>query len=130
MDLSTTYLGMRLPNPLVVGAGPLGDELDRVRILEDAGASMIVLRSLYEEEITGEQMEQFFSDESYSESFAEAASFAPEPTMALGPDEYLEHLRKVKGAVGIPVMASLNGSTPGGWLSIARLIEEAGADGL
>ena len=130
MDLSTTYLGMRLPDPLVVGAGPLGDELDRVRILEDAGASMIVLRSLYEEEITGEQMEEFFSYESYSESFAEAASFAPEPTLALGPDEYLEHLRKVKSAVRIPVLASLNGSTPGGWLSIARLIEEAGADGL
>ena len=130
MDLSTTYLGMRLPDPHVVGAGPLGDELDRVRILEDAGASMIVLRSLYEEEITGEQMEEFFSYESYSESFAEAASFAPEPTLALGPDEYLEHLRKVKSAVRIPVLASLNGSTPGGWLSIARLIEEAGADGL
>jgi dihydroorotate dehydrogenase (fumarate) len=130
MDLSTTYLGMQLPDPLVVGAGPLGDELDRVRILEDAGASMIVLRSLYEEEITGEQMEEFFSYESYSESFAEAASFAPEPSLALGPDEYLEHLRKVKSAVRIPVMASLNGSTPGGWLSIARLIEEAGADGL
>ena len=130
MDLSTTYLGMRLADPLVVGAGPLGDELDRVRILEDAGASMIVLRSLYEEEITGEQMEEFFSYESYSESFAEAASFAPEPTLALGPDEYLEHLRKVKSAVRIPVLASLNGSTPGGWLSIARLIEEAGADGL
>jgi dihydroorotate dehydrogenase (fumarate) len=130
MDLSTTYLGMRLPDPLVVGAGPLSDELDRVRSLEDAGASMIVLRSLYEEEITGEQMEEFFTYESYSESFAEAASFAPEPSLALGPDEYLEHLRKVKSAVGIPVMASLNGSTPGGWLSIARLIEEAGADGL
>jgi dihydroorotate dehydrogenase (fumarate) len=130
MDLSTRYLGMQLPDPLVVGAGPLGDELDRVRILEDAGASMIVLRSLYEEEITGEQMDEFFSYESYSESFAEAASFAPEPSLALGPDEYLEHLRKVKSAVRIPVMASLNGSTPGGWLSIARLIEEAGADGL
>ena len=130
MDLSTTYLGMRLPDPLVIGAGPLSDELDRVRMLEDAGASMIVLRSLYEEEITGEQMEGFFTYESYSESFAEAASFAPEPTLALGPDEYLEHLRKVKSAVSIPVMASLNGSTHGGWLSISRLIEEAGADGL
>jgi len=130
MDLSTTYLGLRLRDPLVVGAGPLGDELDRVRVLEDAGASLIVLRSLYEEEITGEQMDAFFNYESYSESFAEAANFAPEPELALGPDEYLEHLRKIKNAVGIPVMASLNGVTPGGWLSFARQIEQAGADGL
>jgi dihydroorotate dehydrogenase (fumarate) len=130
MDLSTTYLGLRLPHPLVVGAGPLGDELDRVRALEDAGVSLIVLRSLYEEEITGEQMDAFFNYESYSESFAEAANFAPEPALALGPDEYLEHLRKIKNAVAIPVMASLNGVTPGGWLSFARQIEQAGADGL
>ena len=89
-----------------------------------------MLRSLYEEEITGEQMDAFFSAESYSESFAEADSFAPEPELALGPDEYLEHLRKVKNAVRIPVMASLNGVTPGGWLSFARQIEQAGADAL
>jgi len=130
MDLSTTYLGLRLPHPLIVGAGPLGDELDRVRILEDAGASLIVLRSLYEEEITGEQMDAFLNYDSYNESFAEAANFAPEPQLALGPDEYLEHLRKDQDAIGIPVMASLNGVTPGGWLSFARQIEQAGADGL
>jgi len=130
MDLTTTYLGMRLPHPLVVGAGPLGDELDGVRVLEDAGASLIVLRSLYEEEVVGEQMGAFLSYESYSDSFAEAASFAPEPELAIGPDEYLEHLRKIKGAVAIPVMASLNGCTPGGWLSYARQIQDAGADGL
>jgi dihydroorotate dehydrogenase (fumarate) len=121
---------MKLPSPLIVGAGPLADELDRVRILEDFGASLIVMRSLYEEEITGEQMDAFFSAESYSEAFAEADSFAPEPELALGPDEYLEHLRKVKNAVRIPVMASLNGVTPGGWLSFAHQIEQAGADGL
>ena len=130
MDLSTTYLGMRLPHPLIVGAGPLGDELDVVKALEDAGAGLLVLRSLYEEEITGEQMDAFFSSESHSDSFAEAESFAPEPTMALGPDEYLEHLRRVKAAVRIPVMASLNGVTPGGWIDYARLLEQAGADGL
>jgi dihydroorotate dehydrogenase (fumarate) len=130
MDLSTTYLGMRLPHPLVVGAGPLGDDLDTVRALEDAGAAMLILRSLYEEEITGEQMDEFFHVESHSESFAEASSLAPESTMALGPDEYLEHLRLVKKAVNIPVIASLNGVTPGGWISFAQLIEQAGADGL
>jgi len=130
MDLSTTYLGMRLPHPLIVGAGPLGDDVDMARALEDAGAALIVLRSLYEEEITGEQMDEMLHVESHSESFPESSSFGPESTMALGPDEYLEHLRLIKSAVSIPVMASLNGVTPGGWTSFAKLIEEAGADGL
>jgi len=130
MDLSTTYLGMRLPHPLIVGAGPLGDDLDTVRELEDAGASLLVLRSLYEEEITGEQMDAFFHTEAHNESFSEAGSFEPEHVLSLGPEEYLEHLRQVKQAVRIPVMASLNGCTPGGWTSYAKLLEEAGADGL
>lgn len=130
MDLSTTYLGMRLPHPLIVGAGPLGDDLDTVRALEDAGAALLVLRSLYEEEVTGEQMDAFLSAESHSDSFGEAGTFAPDPIMALGPEEYLEHLRLIKSAVEIPVMASLNGVTPGGWISYARQLEEAGADGL
>jgi len=130
MDLTTSYLGMRLPHPLIVGAGPLSDDLDTVRALEDAGAAMLVLRSLFEEEITGEQIDAVNNVERYSESFAEAGSFEPEPMAAIGPDEYLEHVRLVKRAVGIPVLASLNGSTSGGWISYARLIEEAGADGL
>jgi dihydroorotate dehydrogenase (fumarate) len=130
MDLSTTYLGKQLPHPLIVGAGPLGDDLDMVRALEDAGATMLVLRSLYEEEITGEQMEAFLQTESHSESFAEAGTYAPEPILALGPEEYLEHLRLVKAAVHIPVIASLNGVTSGGWTSYARQLEQAGADGL
>jgi dihydroorotate dehydrogenase (fumarate) len=130
MDLSTTYLGMRLPHPLIVGAGPLGDDLDTVKALEDAGAALLVLRSLYEEEITGEQMDAFFNAEGHSDSFVEANSFAPDPALALGPEEYLEHLRLIKSAVRIPVMASLNGITPGGWISYAKLLEQAGADGL
>lgn len=130
MDLSTAYLGMRLPHPLIVGAGPLGDDLDTVRALEDAGAALLVLRSLYEEEVTGEQMAGFLSAESHNDSFGEAGTFAPDPIMALGPEEYLEHLRLIKSAVEIPVMASLNGVTPGGWISYARQLEEAGADGL
>jgi dihydroorotate dehydrogenase (fumarate) len=130
MDLSTTYLGMRLPHPLIVGAGPLADDLDVARALEDAGASLLVLRSLYEEEITGEQMDAFFSSEGHSDSFAEAGTYAPDPLLALGPDEYLEHLQKIKSAIRIPVMASLNGITSGGWTSYAGLLEQAGADGL
>jgi dihydroorotate dehydrogenase (fumarate) len=130
MDLSTTYLGKRLPHPLIVGSGPLGDDLDTVRALEDAGAAMLVLRSLHEEEITGEQMEAFLNVESHSDSFAEAGTYAPDPILALGPEEYLEHLRLVKAAVRIPVMASLNAVTPGGWTSSAKQLEEAGADGL
>jgi len=130
MDLTTTYLGKRLPHPLVAGAGPLGDDLGVVRQLEDAGAAMIVLRSLFEEEITGEQIDALINVESYSDSFAEAGTFEPEPMTAIGPYEYLEHLRLVKGAVGIPVLGSLNGVTPGGWIDYARLLEQAGADGI
>ena len=130
MDLATTYLGLRLPSPLVVGAGPLGDDLDVARALEDNGASMLVLRSLFEEEINNDQIDAFNNIERFSDSFAEASSFEPESVAALGPYEYLEHLRALKAAVGIPVMASLNGSTPGGWCSYAGLIEQAGADGL
>jgi dihydroorotate dehydrogenase (fumarate) len=130
MDLKTTYLGLQLPHPLVAGAGPLGDELDTVKALEDAGISLLVLRSLYEEEVVADQMDDFFNSESHTDSFAEAGSYAPEATVALGPDEYLEHLRRIKDAVDIPVMASLNGVTPGGWISFAQLLEEAGADGL
>ena len=130
MDLSTTYLGMRLPHPLIVGAGPLGDDVDVARALEDNGASLIVLRSLYEEEITGEQLDTFRNLEPFSGLSAEADSFAPDLGSSLGPDEYLDHLRLIKQAVRIPVMASLNGVTPGGWLEYARLLEQAGADGL
>jgi dihydroorotate dehydrogenase (fumarate) len=130
MDLSTNYLGIRLPHPLIVGAGPLTDDPDTARALEDAGASLLVLRSLYEEEITGEQMDGLRNVESHSESFAEARSYAPDPLLALGPEEYLEHLQRIKSAVRIPVMASLNGVTPGGWTSYASLLEQAGADGL
>ena len=130
MDLSTTYLGKHLPHPLVVGAGPLGDDLDTVKALEDAGAAMLVLRSLYEEEIVAEQMEAFFLLDGHTDAFSEAGSFEAESEMALGPDEYLEHLRRVKSAVGIPIVASLNGVTAGGWTSYAKLLEDAGADGL
>ncbi|MEE9219030.1 MAG: dihydroorotate dehydrogenase-like protein [Acidobacteriota bacterium] len=131
MDLSTTYMGFRLDSPLMPGASPLVDELDTVRMLEDAGAAAIVLRSLFEEQIIGEQLAATQHLQAHENSFAEALSYLPEPEgFMLGPEEYLEHIRRVKACVGIPVFASLNGTTPGGWLEYARLMEEAGADAL
>jgi dihydroorotate dehydrogenase (fumarate) len=130
MSLATTYLGLKLPHPLVVGSGPLTDDIGTVRELEDAGAAAFVLRPLYEEQVTGEQMSAFFHSESHDDSFAEAGSYAPDPIEALGPDEYLDHLHRVKSAVGAPVVAALDGATPGGWTTYARLLEQAGADAL
>ena len=128
MSLATFYMGIPLRNPFIVGSSPLTADLNNVKLLEDAGAAALVLPSLYEEEITSEQLSDFFSYETYGDSFPEATSYSPDPQSAPGPDEYLEHLRRVKQAVGIPVIASLNGSTPGGWMSYARLMEQAGAD--
>jgi dihydroorotate dehydrogenase (fumarate) len=130
MNLDTTYMGIHLPHPLIVGASPLSDDLDLVKQLEDAGAAAFVLRSLYEEEITGEQLAAFFFSETHDDSFPEATSYAPDPQSPPGPNEYLEHLRRVKATVDVPVIASLNGSTPGGWVSYAKLMEEAGADAI
>jgi dihydroorotate dehydrogenase (fumarate) len=131
MDLSTTYLGLNLAHPVIVGAGPLSDDLDSVRRLEDAGAAMITLRSLFEEQITAEQLAMHTSTDAISDSHAESLSYLPSPDdFVLGPHEYLEHLRRVKASVGLPVVASLNGTTRGGWLDYARLIEQAGADAL
>jgi dihydroorotate dehydrogenase (fumarate) len=131
MDLSTTYLGLKLPNPLMPGASPLVDEIDTVRRLEDAGASAIVMHSLFEEQITREQVATFVHTESHGQSFAEALTYFPSPdAFHLGPEDYLEHLRKVKQAVSVPVIGSLNGYTMGGWLEYANLIEQAGADAL
>jgi dihydroorotate dehydrogenase (fumarate) len=130
-DLTTEYLGMRLPHPLVAGASPLADDLDGVKRLEDAGAAAIVLRSLFEEQITREQIAEHINLDSHGESFAEATSYFPGPdAFALGPFQYLEHVRQVKAAVRVPVVASLNGATPGGWIDYARLMQQAGADAL
>jgi dihydroorotate dehydrogenase (fumarate) len=114
---------------MMAGASPLSDEMDTVRQLEDAGSAAIVLRSLFEEQIVREQMANVLYLEAANESFAEAQTYFPSPEMfVLGPEEYLNHLRHVKEAVDIPVIASLNGSTHGGWLSYGRLMEQGGAD--
>jgi dihydroorotate dehydrogenase (fumarate) len=131
MDLSTTYMGFELPHPLIPGASPLVDDLDTVRRLEDAGAPLIVMNSLFEEQIVREEVAITRSLVAPQESYAEALTYFPEPKdFSLGPEEYLEHVRRIKAVVGVPVIASLNGTTEGGWLEYARLIEQAGADGL
>jgi dihydroorotate dehydrogenase (fumarate) len=131
MNLATRYMGFQLPHPVVPGAGPFVDNLDTVRRLEDAGAPLIVMHSLFEEQVKGEEVSITRSIETPKESYAEALSYFPEPDdFVLGPDDYLEQLGRVKAAVSVPVIGSLNGTTEGGWLRYARLIEQAGADGL
>jgi len=132
MDLSTTYLGLKLPNPLIPGASPLVDNLDAARRLEDAGAPALVMHSLFEEQIENEQFREVQDVEAAEESFAEATSYFPrrDEYRVIGPDRYLEKVRKLKAAVSIPVIASLNGASDGGWVDYARLCQEAGADAL
>lgn len=131
MDLSTTYMGMRLKNPIVPSASPLTAEIENIRAMEDAGAAAVVLFSLFEEQIIYEALELDHFLSRGTESFPEALSYYPPLTeFRLGPEEYLEHIRKAKESVNIPVIGSLNGSSPGGWMEYARKIEQAGADGL
>jgi dihydroorotate dehydrogenase (fumarate) len=131
MDLTTNYLGLTLKHPLMPGASPMVDDLDTVRRLEDAGAAAIVMHSLFEEQITSQQLAEFAHTESTVDAFSEASSFFPQmEDYALGPDRYLEQLSRIKAAVDVPVIGSLNGTTLGGWTGHARLIEQAGADAL
>lgn len=131
MDLSTTYLGLKLKNPLVPSSGPLSKSIDSIKSMEDAGAAAVVLYSLFEEQITHEALELHYHTSVHAESYAEATSYFPEPDeYHLGPEEYLEHIHKAKEAVSIPIIGSLNGITTGGWIDYAKKIEEAGADAL
>jgi dihydroorotate dehydrogenase (fumarate) len=131
MNLSTTYLGCELSSPLLVGAGPIGANLDLARRAEDAGAGGLVMNSLFEEQITREQFGTIMDMELHSESFAEALSYFPSPdSFRLGPENYLDQIRRLKASLAIPVIASLNGITPSGWIDYARLMAEAGADAL
>ena len=131
MDLSTNYMGLTLKNPLVPSSSPLSAEIDKIKAMEDAGASAVVLYSLFEEQINHEALELHYYTSYHNEWFPEALSFFPEPEeYHLGPEEYLEHIRKAKEAVDIPIIASLNGVTTGGWLTYARKMEQAGADAL
>ncbi|RMI06748.1 MAG: dihydroorotate dehydrogenase-like protein [Calditrichaeota bacterium] len=132
MDLTTTYMGLKLKNPLVPSASPLSADVDVARRLEDAGAAAIVMYSLFEEQITHEAEEIDHYLTTFSESYAEALSYFPEPEAYrnMEAEEYLEQISRLKEALDIPVIASLNGVSPGGWMKFAQKMEQAGADAL
>lgn len=131
MDLTTSYLGFELKNPLVVSPSPQSESVDNIKRMEDAGASAVVLHSLFEEQISFLSNNLNANLQQGAESFAEALSYFPETgDYKMGPDGYLEHVRQAKAAVDIPVIGSLNGVSSGGWLKFAKQIEEAGADAL
>ncbi len=131
MNLTTKYLGLTLKHPVLSSASPLAQNLDGVRRLEDAGASAIVLPSLFEEQIEQEAMHMLQTMKQGTESFAEATSYLPEPERFLvGPEEYLTLISHAKKSCEVPIIASLNGRAPGSWAEYARLMENAGADAL
>ncbi len=131
IDLSTKYLGLNLRTPLVASASPLSHELDGIRRLEDAGASAVVLYSLFEEQLRREKQNIEYSLTVGTESFAEALTYLPQPAeFRTGPEEYLKHIARAKAAVDITIIASLNGATLGGWTNNARSMEQAGADAI
>jgi dihydroorotate dehydrogenase (fumarate) len=130
-DLTTTYLGLRLRSPIVASASPLTGAIETLRELEHAGVGAVVLPSLFEEQIEHEAIDLHELLEHATHSFGEAPTWFPElDSYNTGPDAYLEHVRAAKAAVNVPVIASLNGASQGGWLRYARLCEEAGADAL
>ncbi len=132
MDLTTTYLGLKLRSPLVPSAAqPLTENVDNIKRMEDAGAAAVVMHSLFEEQLSLERRELFESLTQGTNSFAEALTYFPEPEeFQVGPEMYLKHITQAKAAVKIPIIASLNGSTPGGWVDYAKEIEKAGADAI
>ncbi len=131
MDLTTKYLGMELRTPLLASASPLSHTIAAIRTLEDAGASAVGLYSLFEEQLHKEALELELHLNAGTESFAESLTYFPHSSeFNTGPDEYLNHIRKAKDAVHIPIIASLNGATLGGWTKYARQVEQAGADAI
>ncbi len=131
MNLAVNYMGLKLANPIIPGASPFSTNLDQVRRLEDAGAAAIVMHSLFEEQIVQETVAHLPPCRVLDPRFSEAVSFFPRPSaFPLGPQEYLEQLRRVKEAVHVPVIASLNGAHPGSWIEYSRLLEQAGARAL
>lgn len=130
-DLTTTYLGLQLKNPIVPSSSPWMKNLDNLKRMEDAGAAAVVLHSLFEEQIIRERDTLDYFLAYGTESFAEAPTYFPNlKNYNLGPKGYLDHIQKVKRAIKIPVIASLNGFSPGGWVEIAQQIEQTGADAI
>lgn len=131
MDLTTRYMGLELKNPLVASASPLTAELDSLRRLEDAGAAALILPSLFQEEIEAETARYEHLTSAHDDSWPEGLSNFPKLADAQhGPHEYLEFVRRARQAAGVPVIASLNGTSDEGWISYARQLEQAGANGL
>ncbi len=131
MKLETKYLGLNLKNPIIPSAGPLSREVDNIKKMEDAEAAAVVLHSLFEEQIEHETLELHHHTSLHADSHAEALNYFPEmEDYSTGPEEYLEHIRKAKDAADIPIIASLNGKSLGGWIEYAKKIEQAGADAL
>jgi dihydroorotate dehydrogenase (fumarate) len=131
MDISTTYLGLKLSSPIVPSAGPLSQDIDNIKAMEEAGAGAAVIYSIFEEQIENEQLEFYNHTDTHADSHAEALSYFPQPVnFRTGPEEYLEHIRKAKEAVSIPIIGSLNGKSAGGWVEYAKKIEQAGADAM
>jgi len=131
IDLSTTYLGLKLRTPLVASASPLSRDVDGICRLEEAGASAVVLYSLFEEQLRLEEADLNYHLAAGTESFAESLTYFPQASeFHTGPEGYLDHIRKAKAAASIPIIASLNGATLGGWTKFAAEIERAGADAI
>ncbi|ARV57949.1 dihydroorotate dehydrogenase [Nostocales cyanobacterium HT-58-2] len=131
MDITTTYMGLKLRSPLVASASPLSENIDNIKQMEDAGAGAVVMHSLFEEQLRLERYELHHHLTHGTESYPEALTYFPEPeSFRVGPEEYLDHICKIKRSVKIPIFASLNGSSLGGWTSYARQIQQAGADAL
>lgn len=131
IDFSTTYMGLTLRNPLVASSSPLSHKVDTICKLEEAGIGAVVMYSLFEEQITLESQQLDYFLTHGTESYAEALSYFPDiGNYNVGPDEYLNLIRKAKETVDIPIIGSLNGVSAGGWVHYAKLIQEAGADGL
>jgi dihydroorotate dehydrogenase (fumarate) len=131
MNLTTRYMGLTLRTPLVPSASPLSEEIDSIKRMEEAGAAAVVMHSLFEEQLRLERYELHHHLTYGTESFAESLTYFPEPALFhVGPEEYLNHIEQAKASVDIPIIASLNGSTVGGWTDYARQIEQAGADAL
>lgn len=131
MDLTTNYLGLRLRTPLVVAASPLSEEIDNIKRMEDAGAAALVVYSLFEEQLRRDRLELNQHLEHGTFSYPEALTYFPEPEeFHLGPEDYLKHIANAKKSVRIPIIASLNGSSAGGWTQYGKAIQEAGADAL